>query len=85
MKIRRLSPSHGDQVVELAPREATEFIMNEKKEGRASFVKFSDGDVYFLMKKTGILQQLQERELRQKIESKDSDVMATIIPIIAGG
>ena len=85
MKIRILSPQHGDQVVELAPREAAELIFEEQRNGRAGFVKISDGDVFNHMKRTGILQQLQERKLKEVIESKDEGVEATVVPNIAGG
>ena len=77
MKIRKLDPAHGDQVLELAPAEAAEFILEEKDAGRVGFVKFSDGDVLDMMNRTGILQQLEEKE--------SEGVMATMIPFIAGG
>ena len=86
MKIKILSPQHGDQVLELAPREATELIFEEQRNGRAGFVKFSDGEVFNLMKRTGILQQLQKRELKKTLEEKEeSGAEATIVPLIAGG
>lgn len=85
MKIKILSPQHGDQVLELAPQEAAQRIIEEQQAGRANFVKFSDGDIFNLMKRTGILQQLQKRELKKVIESKDESVEATVVPNIAGG
>jgi len=77
MKIRKLDPAYGDQVLELAPAEATELILAEKDVGRVGFVKFSDGDILDMMNRTGILQQLEAKE--------SSGAMATIVPIIAGG
>jgi len=77
MKIRKLDPEYGDQVLELTPLEATDLILQEKEEGRVGFVKFSDGQILEMMNRTGILEQLQEKE------SEGS--MATIVPIIAGG
>ena len=85
MKVKILSPQHGDQVLELAPLEAAQRIIEEQQAGRANFVKFSDGDVFNLMKRSGILAQLQERKLKQVIESKGEDVVATVVPNIAGG
>ena len=49
MKIRKLDPAHGDQVLELSPQEATEFILEEKENGRVGFIKFSDGDILNMM------------------------------------
>ena len=77
MKIRVLSPQHGDQVVEMAPQEATELILKEKSAGRVGFVKFSDGDIMDMMERTGILQQLERKE--------QEGASATIVPLIAGG
>lgn len=77
MKIRILSPKHGDQVVELAPQEATKLILQEKKAGRVGFVKFSDGEIMEMMERTGILQQLERKE--------QEGASATIVPLIAGG
>ena len=77
LKIRMLSPFYGDQVVEMAPLEATELILEEKEKGRVGFVKFSDGDVMDMMERTGILQQLERKE--------QEGASATIVPIIAGG
>lgn len=85
MKIKILSPQHGDQVLELAPQEAAQRIIEEQQAGRANFVKFSDGEIFNLMKRTGILQQLQKRSLRKVIESKDESIEATVVPNIAGG
>ena len=77
MKIRRLDPAHGDQILELSPEQATDLILSEKEEGRVGFVKFSDGQILEMMDRTGILQQMEEKE--------SSGVMASIVPIIAGG
>ena len=77
MKIRRLDPAYGDQVLELTPEQTTELILEEKEKGRVGFVKFSDGEILNMMDRTGILQQIQEKE--------SSGSMATIVPIIAGG
>ena len=85
MKIKIMSPQHGDQTLELAPLEAAQRIIEEQQAGRANFVKFSDGDVFNLMKKSGILAQLQELKLRKVIEAKEEDVTATVVPNIAGG
>ena len=77
MKIRRLNPAYGDQVLELSPMEATDLILTEKEKGHVGFVKFSDGDILDMMNRTGILQQIEAKE--------SSGAMATIVPIIAGG
>lgn len=77
MKIRRLDPRYGDQVLELTAMEATDLILEEKKEGRVGFVKFDDGQILQMMERTGILQQLQEKER--------VGASAMIVPIIAGG
>ena len=85
MKIKIMSAEHGDQALELAPLEAATRIIEEQQAGRANFVKFSDGDTYNLMKRSGILTQIQTRKLKQVIESKSEDVVATVVPNIAGG
>ena len=77
MKIRRLDPRLGDQVLEMTAQEATDLILEEKKQGRVGFVKFSDGGVLGMMERTGILQQLQEKE--------QAGISTMIVPIIAGG
>lgn len=85
MKVKILSPQHGDQTLELASLEAAQRIIEEQQAGRANFVKFSDGDIFNLMKKAGILAQLQTHELERVIESKEEDVVATVVPNIVGG
>ena len=77
MKIRVLSPKHGDQVLQLTASEATDLILSEKEAGRVGFVKFSDGQILEMMERTGILQQLEQKE--------QENTSATIVPIIAGG
>ncbi|GAG16790.1 unnamed protein product [marine sediment metagenome] len=77
MKIRMLSPEHGDQILELTAVEATDLILEEREAGRVGFVKFGDGQVLEMMERTGILQQLEQKE--------QNGVMATVIPHIAGG
>ena len=77
MKIRVLSPKHGDQVLQLTASEATDLILEEKTAGRVGFVKFSDGQILEMMERTGILQQLEQKE--------QENTSATIVPIIAGG
>ena len=77
MRIRVLSPKHGDQVLQLTAAEATDLILEEKEAGRVGFVKFSDGQVLEMMERTGILQQLEQKE--------QENVSATIVPVIAGG
>lgn len=77
MKIRRLDPAYGDQILELTPEDATKLILEEKEKGRVGFIKFSDGEILEMMTRTGILQQLREKE--------SDKVSATIVPIIAGG
>jgi len=77
LKIRKLDPAYGDQVLELSAAEATDLILEEKREGRVGFVKFDDGDVLEMMERTGILQQLERKE--------QEGASATIVPVIAGG
>jgi len=77
MKIRRLDPAYGDQVLELTPEQTTDLILEEKKQGRVGFVKFSDGQILEMMTRTGILEQIREKE--------EVGATAAIIPIIAGG
>ena len=77
MKIRRLDPQYGDQVLELSAVEATDLILEEKEKGRVGFVKFSDGEVLQMMERTGILQQLEQKE--------SEGASARIVPHIAGG
>jgi len=84
MKLRILSAVHGDQVLELSPAKAAEAILEEAQSGRAAFVKFSDGDVLKLMKKSGILEQMPA--IHEALERKGAaGETATIIPNISGG
>jgi len=77
LKIRKLDPKYGDQVLELTAVQATDLILEEKDAGRVGFVKFDDGQILEMMERTGILQQLERKE--------QEGASATIVPIIAGG
>ena len=84
MKLRILSPMHGDQVLELSPAKAAEAILEEVESGRAGFVKFSNGEVFNLMRRSGILEQMPA--IRAALETKGAaGESATIIPNISGG
>lgn len=92
MKVKIMDPEHGDQVLELTPKQAARTILTRRADGKVAFVKFSDGTqmdlpevpkFYFasqilaMMENTGILQQLEEKDRL--------DVDATLVPAVAGG
>lgn len=75
VKVRIMSPVHGDMVQDYTMDMAAEVIMEEKKEGRASFAKTDTGEIHELTTMEKLTEWLDDA----------GEAVVSLIPNIAGG